>query len=196
MRIKIGNAQIVQLVIVALFACDMLVGLLDKIGAPFYRVSLFPRLLFEGVCLLYLLKTFNRPQSRNFGIIAVTCVLITTLGFIAFALYGYSFNIGEVVVTLNKYILVFIVFPYLRAGFNEQGSKNRIGLLYTVIIVIASCLVISGLLFRIPLFMSYDENRFGYKGLFYAVNEASLFFILAQLYGMYTAIYNKKIWLK
>lgn len=195
MRIKLDQTTVLKYFLLLMFLCDMMVGLLDKVGASFYRVSLFPRLIFEVVCVVNLLKMMNHRVSKNIVIIATMCLMSIVIGFGVFTLNGNDYNIGEAIVTMNKYLLVFMIFPYSLMCLQNENDRKSVEDIYKLTIVIASGFVLTGLLFNIPLFLSYDSGRFGYKGLFYAVNEASLYFIIAQLYGMYNVIYKKKWWI-
>jgi hypothetical protein len=171
-----------------------MVGVFSASGFEFYRVSLLPRAAFECYCLFYFLKMLGKQINKNlFAIQAIICISLI-VGFSTYLLMGQNFSIAETVITANKYLLPFIVFPLLYKQSANTKALAAIERLYSFFIFFASFAVISGLLLDIKIFRSYDFERFGYKGFFFSVNEASLFFILAQIYGTLRVL-RKKGWL-
>jgi hypothetical protein len=171
---------------------DAGVAILGKLNFDYYRISLFPRMVFEAFAIGYLISNIQKRMAKQAIIVVLMLIIASFVGYGVFFPLNCTVNIIETIIAFNKYIYFLIVFPVLFTIY-EKSEKGR-QLLYKVyeVIIYLNCIaIVIGALYKIDLFSSYGSYRFGYKGLIYAVNEASVFCVIALLYSLYV-LHNKK----
>ena len=178
-----------------LFVADGSVVVLSAFNADFYRVSLVLRTLLELYIIFFFLNNGAGTLGRKSLVVVLTLFTIVCAGSAFFVISGNELNPVETFVAFNKYIFIFVAYPFVMTVFTKSRlTFQRLCRVYELIIYLNSAAVLAGLIFNIGLFRSYimteSDNRFGYKGLIYAQNEASLFYMIALFYAIY--LYHTK----
>lgn len=84
------------------------------------------------------------------------------------------------------------IFSYTLYNQEDKGFVKRLTVLFEIIIWIVLITTILGFLFNIELFLTYDQNRFGYMGLMPKSITVTYFYIGALIYVYYSMMrFNK-----
>jgi len=171
-----GADKILLLAVVASACLDVLTNIIQYTGSHSSAVP-----ILKGMILILVIGSFRTLYSY-----------LVTFGFFGiFVLRELNIAIGQ-----NLYfaddtvfflrILFFVTWLLL---FYEKREKTRffrcllaIFLSLTVLSVICQ---LTGMLFHLGLFKAYTDERAGYKGLFLAENDTSVFYLLALIYAMF-----------
>ena len=177
--------------IALLFVADAGVVALSSSDAGFYRLSLVLRSLFELAVLLYLLNNGAGVNGRRSLMVVLTLLVVFLVGATAFVVAGNSVDLMDTFVIFNKYVFILLAYPFMEVIFSKSAtSLVRLCKTYECIVYINSAAMFAGLIFKIQMLRSYletsAESRFGYKGFIYAQNEASLFYLIALFYAIYS----------
>lgn len=158
----------------------------DLDGHP--KFSIFFRAIFEGGALIWMVfHQKHREISQKYLILILTLASCFIIGFGSFQIAFPQARLISSISYFNKYIFVFIVFVFARCTLIESSASQRtvIYRVYEWIVACNSISVISGAILSIQWLRSYPtSDRFGYRGLIPAVNEASLFWFIAVFYGI------------
>lgn len=150
-------------------------------------ISIYVRALFEIFFLIISIVFINRKRL-NLLILLIFLFIVFIVGQVTYYLNSsFEFNIGENILIFNKYIFIFLVYSGIYKIINDREKLNKLILILENIFVLNSILIFIGLIFNINLFKSYYSQyfRYGYDGLIPAINEASLFYIIAVGYFYY-----------
>lgn len=190
-QLKISEIAIIHfLVITALysfFAADFANKLLIYLEFNFTRVSIFFRsfyeLLFFGVIL------FSPNKNRSVFLLTLFAVFLTfCLGQIVFSLnVDLQDSFAEKIFIFNKYFFLFIIYFAIYKLQNFPDKFNDVIRVMERLFLINAYLTIVGFIFSIDLLRTYinQSYRFGYSGVFWVQNEASLFCFLSISYFYY-----------
>ena len=158
-------------------------------GMDFYRLSLFIRMLFEVIIIVYILLHIKKYSLK----ILVGLLFL----FISFLLGQMGIdnlnNLNENFISFNKYIYLFLVYLFfLHILKLKEQQFNRIYKLLEVLFLLNIIAVFSGLIFDLNFFESfYNMNyRFGYNGIYLAGNESSFVLICMIAYLYFKAFYE------
>lgn len=86
------------------------------------------------------------------------------------------------------FLRIFFFISWLLLFYERRDRKEFLNcVLYVVVVTVIASVAcqIFGAILRIDFFKAYSDQRGGYKGLFYAENDTSVFYLLALIYGMY-----------
>lgn len=170
----------------------------NKIGElyiPFIsRSAIFYRLTIELICIFILISFFNK--KRLIWIIIFFYFLICF--FIGNIYLKYIIGIDvfliEQFIYFNKYFFIFFIFFATYKVLEDQSNKTKIISNLKKVFLFNGALAILGLLFQIKLFSTFPLGgaRFGYDGLIFAQNEASIFYLLCLFVFYFDWISNKQ----
>ena len=76
---------------------------------------------------------------------------------------------------------------------NRKDFLNYVLYIGVVAVTASVAFQIFGAVLHIDFFKAYGDQRGGYKGLFYAENDTSVFYLLALIYGMYLWSRGRKV---
>lgn len=188
-------SKLIYLFVILFFIGDAVTTVLYKQGMEFYRFSLIIRMFFEILCLGYLIINAKKYVSVNKALILIICLsFFYFIGNDIYFLNTGDMNIVENIILLNKYLFFFIVYYFIYMIFKDSDTNLRkLFNLYETIIILNSILIFIGFIFKIDFLKSYGDFRFGYKGLIFAQNEVSLFYLIAFFYSIYKFRYENKI---
>lgn len=178
--VRIRVANLIILGIGVLFLADAVTAMLQFIQAPFSRISLVVRLLFEVFYLILLLARLRETAHFFIGALFLTICFVVSAFIGGLIFFDYSW--GENLVIFNKLLWLFLSWYVLKTYIKNPKDQKKLFYVYEGIIFIQSMCIFLGFLFKIPAFASYEAYRFGYKGLLPAQNEASFFYIIAFFY--------------
>ena len=190
------NLKIIKWGIILSLVFDALNTVLQYYDLPFDRASVFFKAFFEIIIIVLFI------YNRKFGKYYLMIIYFGITFFISYLLFvlmeGDVFNL-EPFIILNKY-LYFIILSFLFIQYSENEKfVNFISNVFKYYLLFNSAFIILGLLFNIELFSSYFKlasQRFGYKGLIPAQNEATgvYFWGLAFFYRRYFVEKSENIW--
>ena len=191
--LRVRHSQIILGFILLMFLADGANSILESIGAPFYRISIFVRII-ALVYFLYLSLIYI-PSGKNVWFLLFFFYGVLLIGTLAMQRFVPGFSYFEGFSMVNKllfYFVCLVVFHhYFNGGREENESLFRI---FELIVLIELVTVMAGYAFDIDIFSSYGQRRFGYKGFIPAQNEVSGFFIIAFFYFLAKVItYNRDL---
>tara|TARA_R110002051_G_scaffold313322_3_gene389318 strand:+ start:9293 stop:10498 length:1206 start_codon:yes stop_codon:yes gene_type:complete len=171
---------------------------INKLGGlyfPFFsRTAILYRLLLELVCIFTILMFFNKKRLIwvEWFIYFVICFFISNI----YLKYITKINVYiiEQFIYFNKYFFIFFIFFATYKTLENKNALHKIIKNFKKIFIINGCLAIIGLLFKIKLFSTIPigTSRFGYDGLIFAQNEASIFYLLGLFVFYYEWMINRK----
>lgn len=190
------NLKIIKWGIVLSIFFDALNSVLQYYNLSFDRASVLFKAIFEIAIIIIFI--YNKKFGRYYLMIIYFGVTFL-ISYLLFVLMGGDvFNL-EPFIILNKYFY-FIVLSLLFIQYSDNEKfVNFIINVFKYYLLFNSILIVLGLLFNIELFSSYFKiasERFGYKGLIPAQNEATgvYFWGLAFLYRRYFLERDENIW--
>lgn len=196
---KISGVDLFRWVLIAalvsFFIADIANTYLYFATSVFQKISIIPRSIFEVIIVGYLL--FQKRFSKISLYLLIITISLFGMFLIGFGTYS-SRNIDAswvvAVQHFNKHIYILLCFLFVWDIWRKSGRTgfNKVFKAYEIIIYLNAVAIIGGMLFDIHWLSSYGflegfeyrQYRWGYKGLIPAVNEASLFWIVALFYGL------------
>jgi hypothetical protein len=178
------------------FICDAIDAYIFYVTHQFARLSIIPRTVFEFSILCFFV--LEKRTNKRAGILLV-CILILInvffLGFGSFVSRNTNANILQNIILLNKMFFFFICVSFLQylKDTKTEFDLKMVFRTYETLILINGTAMIAGLIFNIHFLSSYgalingshEASRFGYKGFIEAINEATVFWVIALFYGLY-----------
>lgn len=171
---------------------------LNKIGKlhipVLSRSAIIYRLLFEIICILLILIFLNKKRLSWLSVFVyfIICFIIGNI-YIKYII-GIDIVLLEQFIYFNRYFFIFFVFFATYKAIKNRFQLNIAINSFKKIFLLNGVLAIFGLLFSIKLFSTFPTGvkRFGYDGLIYAQNEASIFYLLGLFVFYYDWRYKKR----
>jgi hypothetical protein len=178
-NLRIKHSQIILILIIINFLADATNSILESSGAEFFRFSIIPRSI---TTIYFLFLALQNKSGRNLWKIVIFFYTVFLLG----TLSGYSLYEGYNLFTnfsaVNKLLYFFICYVTFKYYFRTKEEKSQLLQVFEYVLLIESITVLVGFIFHIDILSSYQNRRFGYKGIIPAQNEASGFFLIAFFY--------------
>jgi len=150
-------------------------------------ISLYVRILYELI-FFALITVFINSKRLNFLLTFLILLFGFAIGqFMLTSNYQGKVDMGYHLSLFNKYMFAFVIFNALyKLQFNAL-SINRLMKVFENIFIFNSLCIIVGAIFGLQVFKSYYEvtYRWGYCGFIPAINEATLFYLIANSYYYY-----------
>lgn len=149
-----------------------------------HEKAMFPRYIKAAVLSSMAAYLFLKDYKKLFGVFLLALIFSVGQWFLP---NGFQW---PVVVSFSKYIFPLILFQF----FNLNQFKKPKTLLLNVfegLVVLDCLLVILGFIFKIRIFETYPETRFGFNGLLIISATSTYFFIIALCYFLIR--YQRKI---
>lgn len=151
-------------------------------------------LIIKGIKLLFLIYLiYTNIYYKDFKVIKICLVfgLVIGIGFLSLSPIN-NYSIGNI---FREWLLYCTPLLLLNVFYkqNEIHSKEVIYIKYsTLLILLVSCTVFVGFLFKIEMFRTYEDGlRFGYMGILHKSIHASYFFISSLFFLYYFSIYHR-----
>ena len=189
--LKLKEITIVELLTVSalyfFFVADLANKILIYLDFDFLRISLIPRAFYE-ILFVALILVFSNRNRITFLLVTVSIFALFILGQIVFATNtGLHQHYIENILLFNKYFFVFIIyFAVYKIQNHPDGVKRVISVMENLFLLNAS-LAIIGFIFGLDIFRTYINQpyRYGYSGVLWVQNEASILYFLAISYFYY-----------
>lgn len=171
-----GGEKAILLAVIVSACLDVLTNIIQYSGAHSSAVP-----ILKGMILILVIGSFRTLYSY-----------LVTLGFFSI----FVLRELNIVIEQNVYftddtvfflrILFFVTWLLL---FYEKRERSRffsslLGIFLSLTVLSVICQV-AGMIFHVGLFKAYTDERAGYKGLFLAENDTSVFYLLALIYAMF-----------
>lgn len=140
-------------------------------------IGSFVRGTVMGLFLFFSFESFLK--HRIIGLLLLGFIVVVFLGhYMTFGVNG----IVSMTNALGRYVslIVFLVFFSLKTKFNSN-QVIRIANFIISIALFNGVLAVCGWMFQIDFFRSYNQNRFGYNGLFFWANDSTSFYVISTL---------------
>jgi hypothetical protein len=185
----------VKIALIVFFVSDglnKLLYLITENDTPFFSPSLFSRMIFEAIAVIFILVRLDKKRFIFVELVFFLFAMYAIGMFIYLINYQFDFRYFYHLSLFNKYMFAFIVYFFIYKLREDQLIEGLMSICETIFRV-NSIFAIIGAVFKIQLFKSYVffDYRFGYNGIIPAVNESSLFYFIALSY-----LYYKKFILK
>ncbi|HZY83000.1 MAG TPA: hypothetical protein VFE50_25955, partial [Cyclobacteriaceae bacterium] len=189
--VKITETAIVHaLTVTALyifFAADLANKVLIYLGMDFSRASVLFRsvyeLMFFGVLLL-----FPNKQRTLFMVLLATTFVCFLIGQIVFAInVEFPVRYVENILFFNKYYFLFIIYFGIYKLQEHPTLFAKTLRVMERLFLVNAWLTLIGVVFRIDVFRTYilQSYRFGYSGILWVQNEATVMCVLGISYFYY-----------
>jgi hypothetical protein len=189
--VRITEAGIVYLLTVSalyiFFAADMANKVLNYLGLDFSRVSVLFRSLYE-LLFFSILLIFPSKQRMLFIIVLVTSFLLFLLGQVVFSMHvEFRVNFIENILFFNKYYFLFVIYFAIYKLQDHPTLFAKALRVMERLLLLNAWLALIGLVFGIGIFRTYilQSYRFGYSGILWAQNEATVMCVLGISYFYY-----------
>lgn len=181
-----SNSHLVMTLFISIFFITDALNALEKhhltffsyfIITPHMKLSSYSKgVVLVVLMLLYLI--FSRNRS-----ILLFVIVIGIVSFYFSCCYVDFYSATYWLAWFAKISFGFVLFIFLK----DFGGKRFNIVVNTIRIVIIAQLafVIIGAVTQYDLFLTYGHNRFGYKGLFYAQNEATFFYVIVGIFEFF-----------
>lgn len=169
------------------FAADLANKILVYLNFDLTRISIIPRSFYEFLFIGVILMFANKNRFR-FLLIVFMMFFLFIIGQLIFSIQvGGDYNFTENILIYNKYFFVFIVyFAIYKIQYDPIATKRVVSVMENLFLLNAY-LTIVGFIFGLDIFRTYvtQPYRYGYSGILWVQNEASILYFLAISYFYY-----------
>lgn len=195
LNLKITEHKVGSLILTTGVTLNYVFDGLNKFGNLFFpsfsRSAIAYRLLLEIVCIFVIFIFFNKKRLMwlTSFVYFVICFLIGNI-YLKYII-KIDVNITEQFIYFNKYFFIFFIFYATYKSLEDKVFLKKIINIFKKVFIFNGSLAIIGSLFNIKLFSTFPIGalRFGYDGLIFAQNEASIFYLL----GLFLFYYDWKV---
>lgn len=188
---RITEAGLVHLLTISalyvFFAADLANKVFVYLGLGFTRVSVFFRSFYEFFFLIVILLFLNAAR-RNFLLVLVGLFGLFMVGQILFAMnVEHQVHFGDNTLFFNKYFFAFIIFYSIYKLREHPGKFAHAIKVMEMLFVINALATLAGLALGLSVFRTYvlQPYRFGYSGILWVQNEATIMCFLGIAYFYY-----------
>lgn len=185
---SIEKTNVLSFILLLFFASEFLTKLLDFLGVEQYRVGVLIKVAFLCYVLVRKIISINLflALSALLSLFTLSQVFIET---------GYSFRekILRNSLYFAKYTFIFILADYInKIDYKNIQIKKTLKIIL-ILLRINFVLIVIGVAFKIDLFRTYDQYRFGYNGLIQMNSHATYLYCFATIYVLYNYLEKKKV---
>jgi hypothetical protein len=169
------------------FAADLANKILIYFHIDFQRISVIFRSLYE-LAFFALILVFPNKARTTFLTILLFAFITFIIGQLVFA-SNVTFPVSymENILIFNKYFFVFIIYYGIYKLQDHPGHFSRAIRVMERLFILNAWLTLIGVIFGIEVFRTYvlQSYRFGYSGILWVQNEATIMCFLAISYFYY-----------
>lgn len=188
---RISEAGLVHFLTVSalyvFFAADLANKVFVYYSLDFTRVSVLFRSFYE-VLFLGVIILFPNKARMNFLLVLAVLFALFMLGQILFAMnVDHTVRFGENALIFNKYFFAFIIFYGIYKLRDYPGKFARTIKVMETLFIINAFATLIGLALGLGVFRTYvlQSYRFGYSGILWVQNEATIMCFLGIAYFYY-----------
>lgn len=187
MKISLNRDFFIKHVFIYTLVLNYIFDALNKIFGLYYpdlsRIGLLFRISFQVLIFILILIFLSRRRLNGLIIFSyyLICFLIAnlTLKFDS----SLNFSVLEQFIYFNKYFFLLMAFFLFEEFLNNKENLNKVKNIFLKIFYFNGWLALIGFVFDLRLFRIFTQHktslRFGYNGLINAINESSIFYLLA-----------------
>ena len=187
LEFKLNKSNFIKGFFIYILVLNYVFDALNKIFGLYYpdlsRIGLVFRIFSQLFIFIFLFVFITKKRFIALLIFFyfIFCFIIANISLKIYT--NIEFSILEQFVYLNKYFFLIMSCFVFEDFFNNRENLNKAKSVFLKIFYFNGFLALAGLFFNIKLFRIFTGQtihvRFGYNGLINAINESSLFYLLA-----------------
>lgn len=187
MKVNLNTSYFTRKVFIYILVLNYFFDGLNKIFGLYYpdfsRIGLLFRVSSQMLIFVLMFVFLSRQRLNGLIIFFYYSVCFITANLVLKLTSNLSFSIFEQFVYFNKYFFIFFAFFIFDEFLKNKKNLHEVKSIFLKIFYFNGWLALIGLIFDVRLFRIFTVQttsiRFGYNGLINAINESSIFYLLA-----------------